>query len=413
MGLSAALSRPAVRRAHVLMVEVPGYWVTRATLETHLLARGWRCAGAPAAADVLAVCGPAGTDLSGAIDAVWDQLPGPRVRVDVAGPADVDDALRRAAESLLDDRRHRDDAQTRSRRPELAAESGGMDHGGMDHGGMDHGGMDHAAMDHGGHGEMDHAGHGGMDHEGMDHGGMDHAAMDHGGMDHGGMDMAPEGIPLAGGTDDRDGLEMDELHAALGPVLPYWPAGLVLRCTLNGDVITGAAASLLDAGAASAGPARPTGPLGAARQCDHARNLLALAGWPAAAVAARRCRDAFLHGDPEVGMRLLDALHRRARRSRVLRWSLRGLAPCTAADLQDRNLPAWWEGDAYDRLLSGLRRAAAAGSASGGADDPGPVTPEMLDALPELVSGLDLAAARLVLAGVNIDTAVSAAVGAT
>src|SRR5699024_11402590 len=86
---------------------------------------------------------------------------------------------------------------------------------------------DHSQMDHSGHGS-----HGGMDHSGHgSHGGMDHSGHSgHGG--HGGMDMAPEGISLAQGGQDRDGLEMDVLHLPLGPVLPFWPAGLVLtaRC---------------------------------------------------------------------------------------------------------------------------------------------------------------------------------------
>src|SRR5699024_755889 len=68
----------------------------------------------------------------------------------------------------------------------------------------------------------------------------------HGG--HGGMDMAPGGIPLAQGGDDRHGLEMDVLHLALGPVLPFWPAGLVLRCSLQGDVVVGAEAAVIDGG---------------------------------------------------------------------------------------------------------------------------------------------------------------------
>ncbi len=51
------------------------------------------------------------------------------------------------------------------------------------------------------------------------------------------MEMAPAGISLAGGAEDRDGLEMDVLHLPLGPVLPHWPAGLVVRCVLHGDVV--------------------------------------------------------------------------------------------------------------------------------------------------------------------------------
>ena len=49
--------------------------------------------------------------------------------------------------------------------------------------------------------------------------------------------MSPDGIPLAEGAEDRDGLEMDVLHLPLGPVLAHWPAGVVLRVTLHGDVV--------------------------------------------------------------------------------------------------------------------------------------------------------------------------------
>ena len=34
---------------------------------------------------------------------------------------------------------------------------------------------------------------------------------------------------MADRGDDRDGLRLDQLHLPLGPVLPDWPAGLVLR----------------------------------------------------------------------------------------------------------------------------------------------------------------------------------------
>ncbi|NEE25830.1 hypothetical protein G3M53_10200, partial [Streptomyces sp. SID7982] len=45
------------------------------------------------------------------------------------------------------------------------------------------------------------------------------------------------GLPLAERADDRDGLRLDRLHVPFGPVLPDWPVGLVLRLTLQGDVV--------------------------------------------------------------------------------------------------------------------------------------------------------------------------------
>src|SRR5699024_10599404 len=119
-------------------------------------------------------------------------------------------------------------------------------------------------------GHEDHGGHGG--HEGhADHGGHE------GHEGHGDMDMAPAGIPLAEGGEDRDGLEMDVLHLPLGPVLPFWPAGLVLHCSLQGDVVVDATASVIDATEHRAGaPGRPTDHASATvTQCDQVMALLA------------------------------------------------------------------------------------------------------------------------------------------
>ena len=52
-----AIARSATRRAHVLLVEVPNQWRTRATVERAVLARGWSLAVSAADADLLVVCG--------------------------------------------------------------------------------------------------------------------------------------------------------------------------------------------------------------------------------------------------------------------------------------------------------------------------------------------------------------------
>ena len=231
LGLSGALARSASRHAHALVVEVPGSWRTRMAAERNLFARGWRLADSSADADVLVVCGEPGPELAEAIEGVWHQMPGPRVRVDVHAGDEVGARLDEAHTGLLDTDHHRRDAQQRPTASELLAEHAGPGaeshggHGDMDHGpgdgheGMDHGG--HEGIDHGGDEGMDHGGHQGMDHgghEGMDHGG--HEGMDHGGheghegMDHGDMETSPGGIPLAEGGEDRDGLEMDVLQVA-------------------------------------------------------------------------------------------------------------------------------------------------------------------------------------------------------
>ncbi|MEV8158957.1 hypothetical protein [Kocuria salsicia] len=395
MGLSGALARLAVRATRVLVVEVPGHWATRMEVEHQLLRRGWRPAWTPADADVLAVCGVPGPELSELVDRLWEQMPGPRVRADITSPGTVGSALDAAAALLLDTPHHRTDAQERAQEPEIPEDA---DHGG--HGGMGHGGMDHGEMDHGGHGGMDHSGHGGMDHGGMDHGEMDHGG--HGGMDHsghGGMDMAPGGIALAGGGEDRDGLEMDVLHLPLGPVLPFWPAGLVLRCSLQGDVVVDAEASVVD-GAGAGGPGPGPAPA-AVVWCDQVMALLALAGVEDAAACARRARDALLCGDEDAARDAVERLDRTVRRSWLLRSSLRGVLLLDRAGLERHGLPGHCRGDAHDRLLSRVERirAEAGGTEPTPAEDGG--VPWAV--VPDLVTGLELASVRLAVASLDLD----------
>ena len=376
MGLSEAIARTAVRHAHALLVEVPGAWRTRVEAERAVLARGWRPAISAADADVLVVCGEAGPRLAESVELVWHQMPGPRVRVDVRRYDDAQAGLEQADAALLDTAQHRHDAHGRPTAPDLLEE--GEEDDGEDHEGMDHGG--HEGMDHGGHEGMDHGGH-----EGMDHGG-------HEGMDHGDMEMSPGGIPLAEGGEDRDGLEMDVLAVRLGPVLPHWPAGLVLHCSLQGDVIVEAHAELLD----DPGHRDDEDGVGLARRLDAIVSLLMLAGWEDAAAEARRLRDLALDGSEEQALDGLARLGRRVRRSRTLRWSLRGLGRVGQEEARRLGLPASLAGDGYDRFLHLLERAAAA-DADGVVDEPALST----DQLAGLVAGLDLATARLVIAGLD------------
>lgn len=343
MGLRGWFASYAVGRAHVLVVEAPGWWAVRVAVERALPARGWQAALSPADADVLAVCGNPGEQLAAAVDRVWDQLPGPRARVAVRHAGAVDVALDEAAALLLDDLHQRTDARTRRAQPTAD-----------------------------------------------------------GGMDHGGMDMAPAGIPLASGGPDRDGLEMDVLHVPLGPVLPHWPAGLVLHCSLQGDVVTEAQPEVLDTAPTS--PPLPAGPVEsvrAARRCDGVSRLLAVAGWDDAATAARRTRDALLTDlDPKEAALRLERLRSRVTRSWSLRRLLRDLGPLDDAALAGHGLPEAARGDVHDRLVAMLRLAAADLRGEPAAEtDPAAV----LAALPALVTGLDLAAARLVVASLDLD----------
>ncbi len=367
MGLTGALARVAADRAHVLVVETPGAWRLRVRTEREALSRGWSLAVSPGDADVLVVCGVPGPGMREPLEGVWHQMPGPRVRAEIRSYAEVAASLDQVRADLRDTAHHRRDAAERLSAADIL---GGRD------------------------------GTGDTDHGDMDHGGMDHGDMDHGGMDHGDMDMEPGGIPLAGGGEDRDGLEMDVLNVSLGPVLPHWPAGLVLRCSLQGDVITHAGADLLDTdlldtdlldtdqrGDAGHGPV-------AARRCDNVAAVLALAAWDDAAARARRVRDALLDGEQDVDGALA-ALGRSVRRSRLLRWSLRGIRPLSGEDLDRYGLPAHAAGDTWERLLGMLERLRE------GADSGGTVLPDQVAAL---VTGLDLATARLVTASLDIHT---------
>ncbi len=381
MGVRRWLARRAVRASRVLVVEGPGAWRARVAAEHAVGMRGWRLAESPASADVLLVVGEPGTELAEVVARLWDAMPGPRARVDLTVGADPEPALDAAVASLLDADAQAEDAAGRAA-PDVSADE--TEHGGMDHDGMDHGG--HDGMDHGGH-------------DGMDHGGHD-------GMDHGDMEMAPDGIPLAEGTaGDRDGLEMDALPVRLGPVLPHWPAGLVLDVTLHGDLVAEAAARFLGA-AGEDSPAVADPAVLAARHCDDVVAVLALAGWDGGASLARSARDTLLerHGG-DARDTLLDLRHRVAR-SRALRWSLGGVGVVSASLAARHGLPERAVGDCHDRVLGLLDRAIATARTYGGLGSSAPGDPSEVDdaagipveALGTLVTGHDLAVARLVVA---------------
>ncbi|TNM60450.1 hypothetical protein FHN55_18710 [Streptomyces sp. NP160] len=363
----------------------PGRDVTRFALERVAAERGWVMAHSPAEADALITCGPLSGELAAAAEVVWQQLPGPRARVDVDSPMGVESALGHVLERLSDDDFQRRDATNRPQ--EQPTDSG------------------HADMDMSDHGDMDMSDHGDMDHDGMDM--SDHGDMDHGGMDmsdHGGMDMSgPGGIALASGGEDRDGLEMDVLHVQLGPVLGLWPSGLVVTVTLQGDVVVDAHAHHLDEAAAKE---RVDARVAA---CERAARILALAGSRYAA-AAVRLRDALQMGT-EVGSadtgRQIDldgelaGLLARVQRSRTLRWSLRGLGDLKDDQIEKAGLPAGDQGDVHDRLIASLRLAA----------DPVAAAPtsyghrhRAVEALPSLLIGRELAEVRLTVASLDLES---------
>jgi hypothetical protein len=197
----------------------------------------------------------------------------------------------------------------------------------------------------------------------------------------------PGGLAMADVGEDRDGLTLDRLHVPLGPVLPDWPAGLVVHVTLQGDVIQEAAAELLDAGRAAAS----SWWMGheAARELDGLARFLGVTGWADAAAQARRLRDADL-ADAPIDPIAVASLVRRVRRSRTLRWLIRGI-PAGTTDVA--------------RLLEQRLVAIELAVAPGGEGVAAPPVPRPgVDELAGLLVGAELAAARVIVAAVDPDT---------
>ena len=244
---------------------------------------------------------------------------------------------------------------------------------------------------HDGHEDHQHHGH---EHN-MTHGHDMNMTMD---MNHG-MDMdmqGPGGIELASGARDRDGLEMDRLHVRLGPVLARWPAGLAVWCTLAGDVVT----QVDVVQPAFSWPQGAGGDLMTAVRLDAAVQLLGLAGAGSAAARVRAARDAVLgSGRRRAAVaELVDQVPHVVERTPLLRWSLRGLGVVSAPVALEHGWPGSWVGDVHTRLLRLLDPLAPldGGLVEGAA---------VAEALPVLLAGLDVGAARLVVASLVAQTA--------
>lgn len=230
----------------------------------------------------------------------------------------------------------------------------------------------------------------------------------------------PTDLPMADRGEDRDGLMLDQLHVPLGPLLPDWPAGLVVHTTLQGDIIQAAQVEVLGTGGTSywdaprhrgdpstAGAAR----LRVAAQLDSLARFLAVAGWADAAARARWLRDDALGGASaeELAPRFRRAA-RRLRRSRTLRWLTVGLGvvPGDAAAIRARgDVAARWSGwlAAVEQLLPDIDRTDHLPVVDPPRDPPDAV----VALLPGLLTGVELATARLVVASLGPDPAVTAA----
>lgn len=349
MGLIDMLTRAAASRAHVLVAEVPGSFRDRVALERALDGIGWCIAQSAADADVLAVVGAPEKPFAAVVDHVWAQMSEPRARIQVQAGSDARELLIQAREQLrLGSRRLTDPDVRRGFTP--SADAMTPEHDDQD------GAAEHA----------DHHDHGG---------GHDHSA------------MMPDGIPLAEGAEDRDGLEMDELHLPLGPVLAHWPAGVVLRVTLHGEAVVHAEVEQL----ATSRAGQPDAPIvRAARLLDAAGSVLALAGLPAESARVRRLRDRCLDGELHDGHEIAQFGDRLGRR-RALRWVLSGLIAEGSHGGSE---------ELHDRLTGLFEQARAALDG----DAVPPVAPTV-QALPALVLGMELAEVRLWVAALGPDLA--------
>ncbi|WP_166503428.1 hypothetical protein [Modestobacter italicus] len=375
-------------------------------MEAELDRRGWPQAMSPADTDVLLVLGTPGPELAAAIDVLWSQVAQPRRRVDLRAATDLHHRLEETVRALgaAAPEEHVDGVLPA--RGGAAHPAGGMDdsgHEGMEH--PDHeamdpagmAGMDHSGdegMDHVGMAGMEHSGHVGMDHSGRE--GMEHAAMGGGGsaghhMHHGG-DVA--GLPMAQTAPDRDGLALDVLRVSIGPVLPGWPTGLLLRADLQGDVLTGARLSWVDA---SDGRGFPPGEVHPQRAAlGQLASLLVVAGWPTAARDARCARDGLASTDRSelaTARRRAERVARRVRRSRALAWSVRGAGQLHSA------LGRAAGGDALDRV----RRWCDVASGGDVEAPTSPTSPTSLDEVAAVLEGTELGTARLIVASVALD----------
>lgn len=400
--MTSLLVRAGAARPHVLLAAMPGGTAVRLAAEEQLRCRGWPAALTPADADVLLVVGAPAADITAAVEAAWAAVPAPRVRASVTRPGEVATALDAAQAELA----------IGAPRWLPAADGAVLPTG-------------HGAGADGSHGTHGMA----SSHDDMS-GGHGH--------DMGDMDMGmAAGLPMAERGEDRDGLRLDQLRVSLGPVLPDWPAGLVIRLVLQGDVVQHAEIAVMgSAGSAgsfwtepwrraAAGESVTTGAAARRRAAGHLDSLarfLGVAGWDDAAASARRLRDDTLGGRPVSSLGpAVRRLAARVARSRVLAWSTRGagtLGPDEAAAAGVTGPAGRAGGDITVRYRRWCRDLA---DLTAVLDDDSPLDPPALEpprgrpdgatvpsaallaVLPGLLVGEEFALARLIVASLDPD----------
>ncbi|MEU0042797.1 hypothetical protein [Streptomyces werraensis] len=436
----------------MLLVGWPGSTAIRLAAEAELRRLAWRVVDGPAAAGLLVVAGSPESVDTAWLDALRRPMPAPRVVVTLRRPADTRDELAAAAALLAGGGEELESTEERGAASEAHPSTATPHHGHEPEGNQAHEAHDspdghdapesraghrdgHAEeQDHGirsGHAEQDTGSHGGHDmgsHSGHDMGG-------HAGHDMGETTVA--GLPMAERADDRDGLRLDLLHVPLGPALNDWPYGLILRVSLQGDVMQDADVEYVrmqsdrypfwsEPWLRAAHGDQVTRDCAARRRCgahlDSLGRLLAVVGWGDFAARARRLRDDVLAGVPAERLRPeLLRLARRVARSRTLRWLVAGLGPLPADRAHELGVsgPALTaDGDAYDRMRVWLEEISRALDAfddkrhletddvkgpRGSVGGTRPPSRALLDALPELLLGAEFAAARVIVASLDPD----------
>jgi len=362
VGLTDGLRRFATARPHLLVVEGAASVRPRLAVERFAREQGWPLVDGPADADILVVTGRPEGPLAEYIDRLWEQLPGPRARAQLLENDGVVRAMLGARRMLADLGQQRGDVRRTTR------QDADMD-------------MEPAEK------PDPHAGH--------DMGGMDMEPAEkpdpHAHNDMGGMDM-PAGLAMAERAPDRDGLKLDVLTVPWGPVLSWWPAGLVVTTVLQGDVVQEArVVQLVDVDANRAEWSEVLADLepavaAAVVRLDALVRLLAVAGWQGARLQSQQVRDALLSGTGDVAVQL-HRLSRKVQRSRTLRQMTTGVKTTREEDVAAR----------YRRWLDEALAAVDSGSMPATADEP-----HAVHLLPALLVGSDVAATRLVVASLEL-----------
>lgn len=429
MVLIRRLRRFAFDRPHLFLLQAANGTAARLAVEAWARTQGWPVTVTPLDADVVVVCGTASPPLAALVARVIAGVPAPRAVVTVTDSHDeLESLLVAAGDSLWQSPVQ---PETTQAGPPDDADAHTEDQDAGD----EHAGMDHAAM---GHGDMDMA----MEAAGLP---LAERASDRDGLT---LDVLhtplgpllaawPAGLKLTL-TLQGDVAQSAEVDGSLFHGAPasgsYWERPW--RRALAGVAVTVGEAERRRAGA----------------HLDSLDRLLVVAGHDGAARAAARLRDAALaETDLTVALHDVRALRRRLERSRLLHRATKGLGALTAAAAQAAGVtgpalrasgvaedararsPAYpgfqpaavdGAGDVRARWRQWLAETEAAIAVAASGDARRPLVPvdavlegtrgriqadgpapsrALVDVLPELVTGQEIAVVRLIVASLDPD----------